>query len=207
MFTDETAIQIGSSGREWCILQPGTAHLPQHLSTVFRRGSTLHIWGAIYHGVKLPLYRFDLAKARTVNGKKVCSQMITAEVYAGQVLAGPTEAYINQLWEAGHEVHVMEDGAPVHTARYVQTARALTAFPSAFHPPASPDLNPIENCWAVLKQRLHKLPTHPTSLDELWQAVTKLWDEMPQSILDNPIDDMPRRRRDPRRAKGGAVLA
>ena len=93
------------------------------------------------------------------------------------------ELYINQLREAGHEVLVVEDGAPVHTAKYVQTARALTHFPSAFHPPASPDLNPIENCWAVLKHRLHKLPIHPTSLDELWHAVTKLWDEMELNVI------------------------
>ena len=207
MSTDKTAIQFGGAGREWCIRAAGEAHLPQNLNPVFRKGSTLHVWGAIYYGVKLPLYRFDLARARTVNGKKVRSQTITAQVYAEQVLAGPLQQYVNDLRENGHQVVVVEDGAPVHTAKHVDTARTLTNFPSAFHPPASPDLNPIENVWAALKHRVQKLHPRPTSLDELWQAVERLWDEMLQSILDNPIDDMPRRREDLRKAKGGAVMA
>ena len=165
------------------------------------------MWGAIYHGVKLPLYRFDLAKARTVNGKKVHSETITGEVYARQVLAGPLEAYVNQLTRAGHNVIVVEDGAPVHTSKFVKTIRSLSSFPSAFHPSASPDLNPIENIWAILKHRLHRLPRCPTSLDELWQALEKLWDEMDQGIHDRAIEDMPRRREDLRRAKGGSVMA
>ena len=122
-------------------------------------------------------------------------------------LAGPLQKYVNDLRDDGHRVVVVEDGAPVHTAKYVDTARTLTNFPSAFHPPASPDLNPIENVWAALKHRIHKLSPRPTSLDALWQAVERLWVEMPQSILDNPIDDMPRRREDLRQAKGGAVMA
>ena len=116
------------------------------------------------------------------------------------------QAYVNQLRETGHGVLVVEDGAPVYTAKYVRMARTLTNFPSAFHPAASPNLNPIKNCWAVLKHRLHKLPSHPTSLDKIWQAVTKLWDEMELNVSNSCVLDLPRRREDLRRAKGGVVL-
>ena len=56
-----------------------------------------------------------------------------------------------------------------------------------------------------MKQRIGRLPEHPTTVDKLWQAVQRLWDELLQSILDNPIYDMPRHREDLRRAKGSAV--
>ena len=56
MFMDNTPVLLGESRREVCIWTAGTAHLPQDLFTVLRRGSTLHIWGAIYYGVKLLLY-------------------------------------------------------------------------------------------------------------------------------------------------------
>ena len=207
MFTDESAFQVGAGARTWCVRPPGTAHLPQYIEPVLRRGATLHVWGAIYHGVKLPLYRFDLAKARTINGKKVRSETITGEVYARQVLGGPLETYVNQLTRAGHEVVVVEVGAPVHTSKYVKTVRSLSSFPSAFHPSASPDLNPIENIWAVLKYCVTRLPRRPTSLDELWQALEKLWDEMDQGIHDRAVESMYRRREDLRRAKGGTVMA
>jgi len=53
----------------------------------------------------------------------------------------------------------MEDGASVHTAR---DTRALHQLYSGLHllhmnwPANSPDLNPIENVWRMLKHRLQK---------------------------------------------------
>ena len=52
---------------------------------------TLHVWGPIYYGIKLPLYRFQLTRARTINGRKVAAQTITGDVYMRQVLAGSLE--------------------------------------------------------------------------------------------------------------------
>ena len=64
----------------------------------------------------------------------------------------------------------------------------------------------MENCWAILKHRLHKVPTQPTSLNKLWQASTRLWEGMDQEIICSVIKDMPRCREDLKRAKGGAVM-
>ena len=47
-----------------------------------------------------------------------------------------------------------------------------------FHPPASPGLNPIGNMWAVMQQRVSKLPNHPEMVDKLWQAVQRFWDKL-----------------------------
>ena len=100
---------------------------------------------------------------------------------------------------------MVEDGAPVHTAKLVKNRRIAAEVPTQFHPPASPDLNPIENCWAVLKKHLHDLPRHPTTADELWQEVQRLWGDMDQKIMDHAIESMPRRREDLRKAKGGPI--
>ena len=207
MFTDKSAFQIGDSAQTWCVRPPGTAHLPQYIEPVFRCAATIHVWGAIYHGVKLPLYRFDLAKARTISGKKVRPEAITGEVYARQVPDGSLETYVNQLTVAGHKVVVVKNGAPVHTSKYVKTVRSLSNFPCAFHPSASPDLNPIKNIWAVLKYRTTRLPRCPLRLDELWQALEKLWDKMDQGIHNRAIKSMTGRREDLKKAKGGAVMA
>ena len=89
MFMDETAFWAGEGGQKRCVRAAGEAHLPQHINRVFRRGSTLHIWRAIYYGIKLPPYRFELTKARTINGRKVAAQAISGDVYMRQILAGP----------------------------------------------------------------------------------------------------------------------
>ena len=51
----------------------------------------------------------------------------------------------------------MHDNAPIHTARIVRDyLENELAFPILDWPPYSPDLNPIENLWKTLKQRIHK---------------------------------------------------
>lgn len=38
-------------------------------------------------------------------------------------------------------------------------------------PPSSPDLNPIENFWALLKQDIYSEGKQYTSLNSVWEAV------------------------------------
>jgi len=42
-------------------------------------------------------------------------------------------------------------------------------------PGASPDLNAIENCWALVKMKQRKLPQKPATLDNSWEAIEKIW--------------------------------
>ena len=49
-----------------------------------------------------------------------------------------------------------QDNAPVHTASVVTEWFERYNIQVNEHPPYSPDLNPIEHVWVVLKQQLHK---------------------------------------------------
>ena len=101
---------------------------------------------------------------------------------------------------------VAEDGALLHFSRLVRLAQNMVGFPTAFHTPASPDLNLIENVLAVLKCCLRALFTHPISLDPLWQEIQRLWDRWEQDINNNVIDSMTRRRENLRKARTGPVM-
>jgi transposase len=43
-------------------------------------------------------------------------------------------------------------------------------------PPQSPDLNPIENMWRLLKIRLNEYDTPPKGMQELYERVTNVVD-------------------------------
>ena len=61
----------------------------------------------------------------------------------------------------------IDDGAPVHRAKIVNSWTEHHIISSLPWSPYSPDLNPIENCWAVIKQRLQSNPLSIESVVDL----------------------------------------
>ena len=66
------------------------------------------------------------------------------------------------------------DGAPCHQTKAVKDwlAQSNIELLSPW-PGNSPDLNPIENCWLLLKRKV--AVRNPTSLKELRHAITSVW--------------------------------
>ncbi len=54
----------------------------------------------------------------------------------------------------------MEDNSRVHNNEYCDLTRRDLGYRRLFHPPYSPDLNPIENAWSELQGRLADFPVH-----------------------------------------------
>ncbi|KAG0735078.1 hypothetical protein G6F17_012713 [Rhizopus arrhizus] len=61
-------------------------------------------------------------------------------------------------------------------------------------PAQSPDLNPTENMWSLLKRRLNDYETAPKGMNELYERVTKVWyDLMKPEECQKVIERMPQR--------------
>lgn len=93
-----------------------------------------------------------------------------------------------------------QDNAPVHTAYIVRDALNELECEIMKWPPYSPDLNPIENLWALLKAEILKhhpelmhLPNNEPTLDLLLETAQEAWDGLDIEIFKHLSDTMPHR--------------
>jgi len=80
----------------------------------------------------------------------------------------------------------MHDGARAHTAYY--TSHWLDANGVKWlkgWPPRSPDLNPIENLWAIACKRVAM--RQPLCKEELARFMKEEWDAVPQTMVDDLV--------------------
>ena len=86
-----------------------------------------------------------------------------------------------------------QDLAPCHTSRKVKNFINLNNISVLDWPGNSPDLNPIENLWSIIKLRLRRRDC--TTREKLIEAIIDCWYRDPQ-IQENCkklIDSMPKR--------------
>ncbi len=60
-------------------------------------------------------------------------------------------------------------------------------------PALSPDLNPIENLWAILVRKVYAGGRQFFNIQDLKAEITRRWKEIPLSTLVSLINSMPKR--------------
>ena len=94
-----------------------------------------------------------------------------------------------------------QDGAPAHTAKIVQKWFKDNKIDVLDWPGNSPDLNPIENLWELLKRKLAK--KSPKNLQDVRYWLIRIWcTEISNELCQNLAKSMPKRIRDVLHKKG-----
>ena len=122
-------------------------------------------------------------KARTplvvINGN------LTGARYRDEILQAHVVPFVRQ-----HAVMLQHDNARPHVAPVVTdflTQQNVNELP---WPAVSPDLSPKEHAWDEMERHLRQLPNQPVTLAELYRALVRIWNSIPQGFFTNLVGSM-----------------
>ena len=162
VFTDESILRAEDMNL-YALRRPGHDVQPRRKS---KWAASVMVWGAIGVGLKQLVFLRD-----TVNAENYTSTL-DEFLFASQ----------ETDFLAANRV-LMHDGARPHTAKFTAEALAekkIVVIPWAAY---SPDWNPIENLWSILKRRMNT--TCFDDKDRLEDVAYNTWEAIPQEMIND----------------------
>ncbi|SPO27489.1 related to transposase [Ustilago trichophora] len=191
IWSDETKInRLGSDGRRYCWLKASglTSNIIQ--PTLKFGGGSIMVWGCMTWA--------------GVGNMTVIEGIMTSDVYI-KILEDnlvPTMEALCVFSDIDNMIF-QQDGDPKHTASTTKAWLRRKGIETMDWPAQSPDLNPIEHLWGMLKRRLGQSTLSPKGQQELAERVAQEWDKITVAECQRLIESMPQRLQAVIRAKGG----
>uniref|UniRef100_H3G944 Tc1-like transposase DDE domain-containing protein n=1 Tax=Phytophthora ramorum TaxID=164328 RepID=H3G944_PHYRM len=146
-------------------------------------GGSVMVWGGFS------------AKGKTVlTGRQASAQYI----YTASEFLLPY-AHLNY----GMDFVYQQDNASIHTSQKTKAFFEEQGVNVLDWPARSPDLNPIENLWALLDRKVYPNGRQHANVGDLTAAILAAWKNIDQATLTTLIDSMPRRCIEVIEKKGG----
>ncbi len=185
LFSDESkfCISFGNQGpRVW--RKGGEAHSPSCLKSSLKFPQSVMIWGAMSSAGVGPLC--------------FLKTNVTAPIYQ-DILEHFMLPSADQLFKDADFIF-QQDLAPAHTAKSTKSRLNDHGVGVLDWPANSPDLNPTENIWRIVKRKMRN--KRPKNADELKATVKETWASIPPQQCHKLITSMPRRIEAVIKAKG-----
>lgn len=189
VFSDESKInRFNSDGRSWCWIRDGESLQPRQVKqTVKHGGGSVMIWGCMtYNG-----------GGSVIQIKGIMDQHLYRKILADELV--PT---VDEMEYTADEVIFQHDNDPKHKAKSVQEWLGGQEFSTMWWPAQSPDLNPIEHLWSMIKIGLNKYEAPPRGIIELYSRVEEVYLGIPKEFFNNLYESMPRRMQAVIKARG-----
>lgn len=198
VWTDECAFNVGGfSGNTWVTRLANEEYLEDCLLPKFRKLETIMVWGCIYNNEKGPLVIWDKQNwTPTINGPRYCEHIILPHLHP---------FWRNLRLNILDYVYLQQDNASPHRAKYTRKVLADLGMLGYFldWPASSPDLNPIEQVWRLMKDRIYCRVPRPTTNIALHIAIQEEWDAITSEEIASLVNSMPERIQAVEQVRGG----
>ncbi|KAJ1035952.1 hypothetical protein NDA13_000607 [Ustilago tritici] len=151
------------------------------------------VWAGIACNLKTLLVVLPLAPRKKRPGlanQWDPAKNLTAVRYCNWIIDGPLPDAVTAVSAYPDSLLVVKDGSSCHQAAICKQRWAKYNIKTQEHPPALPDLNPIENIWYVFKNLLGKCLPVPKTRDELARAAEEVWNTQLMLEHINPVFDL-----------------
>ena len=174
IFTDKKRFNLVRNDVYRSIWIEGKKTYTHEIGRITRAG--IMVWGAICCGGSLRLICID--------------ERITSESYCHMLendFFSETEDQLpdNFIW--------MHDNATPHAAASTKAYLEGRGINVMKWPALSPDLNPIENIWGIMHQKLYEKGKGYKNTNELWEAFVRTWHSLDAQVFRNLYNSMQRR--------------
>ena len=97
----------------------------------------------------------------------------------------------------GRNMYIFQqDNAPWHVSEYSRNYFSKHKIQTLTWPPCSPDLNPIENVFGILSEKLYRGGRIYKSTKELRESLTRIWEALDPITCANLVNSMEERCKD-----------
>lgn len=176
LWSDETKINLfGSDGKVHVRRPKNSAYDPKHtLKTVKHGGGNILLWGCFSSAGVGPLF--------WIKDKMCAADYVNI---LNNVMLPYAKEEMPLIWE------FQQDNDPKHSSKLAKKWFQDNNVKLVEWPSQSPDLNPIEHLWGILKKRIAAYKAKNKA--DLWEKVQAEWFSINPSVCAKLVDSMSRR--------------
>lgn len=189
LFTDESRFCVSGNDRRQRIWREQGRRYNDAFFHEYDRfgGQSVMVWAGISLDGRTDLHVFERGA-------------ITARVYRDDIVRDIVRPFAVAV---GPDFLLMDDNAPIHRARIVSAYEEDEGIVRMDWPARSPDLNPIEHLWDILRRAVQGRHRPPATRRELAEALVEERAALGQEQIVRLIRSMPRRCQACIQARGG----
>jgi transposase len=173
LWSDKTWVTSGQHRKAYVWRLDNEVYEDSCLVDKIQRKQAWMFWGSFHGDSKGPCQFWDRNEMGTISAHTYCSYVLPLLV-----------DYFAKMKKKGVQLIYQQDGASSHTANSTKTAFKRMGISTCAWPAKSPDLNPIETLWNIMKDWIAKhYPEYSSNAQYNRRVVTAAWDAIGQDTL------------------------